>query len=304
MEPTVRPFPKGPIDRWKGYGTLASYDVVFIQRKRLKGWELKWVRSRARCLVYDFDDAVMYRDRLSRDPHSPSRRRHFWRMIEACDLVLAGNRFLYEEAIRHQNRVEILPTCLDLERYAPRGQDVPSSCITLGWIGDTGSIHYLETFKPILEALGKEIPNLQLKILSSRFIECERLRVIPVPWRADTELRELQTFDIGIMPVPDDPWSQGKCGLKLLQYMAAGVPVVCSPVGVNAEIVRDGTEGLFARSEGEWIDQIRKLALDAELRHRMGTAAFDRVKNAYSLQSHAPRLVQMLRRLPPRTDAP
>jgi len=129
----------------------------------------------------------------------------------------------------------------------------------------------------------------------SRFIGLDSMPVIEKRWSAEDELHDLQSFDIGIMPIEDDPWSQGKCGLKLLQYMASGVPVVCSPVGVNADIVRDGQEGFFATTHDEWVEKIRTLASDAELRARMGRAAHERVREAYTVEINAPRFVELLK---------
>jgi glycosyltransferase involved in cell wall biosynthesis len=115
------------------------------------------------------------------------------------------------------------------------------------------------------------------------------------PWRAESEVEDLRGFDVGLMPLPDDEWSRGKCGLKALQYMALGIPPVVSPVGVNTSIVRDGINGFHARSEEEWVDRITLLLSDESLRHRMGSEARRTVEQSYSHRVHAPRMARVLR---------
>ena len=122
--------------------------------------------------------------------------------------------------------------------------------MTLGWIGDHGSIHYLEKMKPIFEKIGKRYPNAELKIVCDTFFDCEYLPVIKKQWSSEEEVKDLQGFDIGVMPLMDDPWSWGKCGLKIIQYQGVGVPVVCTPVGINKDLVEDGMNGLWAATPG------------------------------------------------------
>lgn len=297
IDATVTPFPETLLEQQRAYGTTAAeYDLVFLHRKRLSKFWIKTLRATAKKIAYDFDDAVMFRDTLSlSDQESERRRRRFERTCRMVDLVLAGNRYLASFAEPLNANTHVLPTVVDLAKYASRAWVGTPQTVTLGWIGDTGSYAYLDGLRPVFEAIGREVPNVQLKVVSSRFPRYESLPVVPKRWKAEEELADLQSFDIGIMPLPDDPWSKGKCGLKLLQYMGAGVPVVCAPVGVNAEIVKDGVQGLHASSPEEWVAAVRKLASDAALRARMGKAAFERVKAGYSLQSAAPRLAALLK---------
>lgn len=310
IDATVTPFPETLAEEQRIYSGAGEYDVVFLHRKRLSKFWIRTLRKAAKKIVYDFDDAVMFRDTLSvGEQESVRRRRRFERTCKMADLVIAGNSYLAGFAKPLNPNTVILPTVIDMARYPsdPRGVQRKASgdslraqapsVITLGWIGDTGSLAYLEAQRPLLEAIGKAVPNLQFKVISSRFPKYENLPVIPAKWTAETEVAELRTFDIGVMPVPDDPWSKGKCGLKLLQYMAAGVPSVASPVGANADILQDGVQGFHAATETQWIEAIRKLAGDVKLRARMGEAAYRRVLEGYSLQSAAPRFTGLLNSL-------
>lgn len=293
---TVTPFPDSLAEEQRIYGRAGDYDLVFLHRKRLSKYWIRTLREAAHRIVYDFDDAVMFRDTLSPgDQESTRRRRRFERTCKMADLVIAGNEYLAGFARPLNPRTVVIPTVIDTARYAPRTWDAADGPVTIGWIGDTGSLAYLESQRPLFEAIGKAIPGLRFKVISSRFPKYDHLEVVPVKWSAEREVADLRSLDVGVMPVPDDPWSKGKCGLKLLQYMAAGVPAVCSPVGVNAEILQDGVHGFHASTEAEWIDRIRTLAGDVALRKRMGKAAHERVKKDYALEAVAPRFVETLK---------
>ena len=294
---TVTPFPRKLGEQQRVYSDAGEYDLVFIHRKRLSKYWIRKLRATAKKIVYDFDDAVMYRDTLSiENQESERRKRRFERTCRVADLVIAGSGYLASFARPLNANTAVLPTVVDLSRYAPRSWNDKPEKITLGWIGDTGSFAYLESQRPLFEAVGQAIPRLQFKIVSSRFPRFDHLPVIARRWSADGEVADLQSFDIGIMPIQDDPWSKGKCGLKLLQYMAAGVPAVASPVGANLEILADGVQGFYAAGQKEWIERIGRLAGDARLREKMGKAAFQRVKEAYALQVAAPKFVELLRK--------
>jgi glycosyltransferase involved in cell wall biosynthesis len=169
--------------------------------------------------------------------------------------------------------------------------------ITLGWIGATGSIHYLEKMKPVFEALGKKYEDLKLKIICDTFFDCNNITVEKKLWRAQEEVADIQSLDIGLMPLMDDPWSHGKCGLKILQCLATGVPVVCSPAGINREIVEDGVHGFWANTQEEWIEKLEILINDSDLRRKMGMAGRKRVIKHYSLKANAPRMLKIFQQL-------
>lgn len=297
----ARPFPAD----WRGWReTLAwarTLDVLWLHRKRPSVLVLPLLRCAARRIVYDVDDAVMYRDQLALGhQHSRSRRARFAATVKAADHVVAGNRYLQAEARKYTDQVTVIPTVLDMSKYTARTWEAskgPLAPLVMGWIGDTGSVAYLERHRDLFEAIGKAVPDLVFRILSSRFPRYEHLKVEPVVWRPGIEAETLRSFDLGVMPMPDDPWSRGKCALKLLQYMASGVPAVASPVGMNADVLRDGENG-FARRASDvagWVEAVARLASDPALRARLGAEGRQTVEAGFSLAAAAPRMAKALR---------
>ena len=288
----VAPMPKGWFERRRLLRTAADYDLVLVQKRTVDRFLLATLRRRARRLVFDLDDAIM----IGAGRAKPSQRRQsrFRRMVQACDLVMAGNAYLAEQAQRWGARTAVMPTVVDLERY-PTGLPGPDpGHFTLGWIGSRSTLPYLEAIAPAIDDLALELPQLRLQVVCDAFPHLDRTPVIETPWAEETEARELARFDVGLMPLPDSAWTRGKCGLKILQYFAAGRPALCSPVGVNAEIVTDGETGRFASSPQEWQAAIRELALDHSLCEAMGIKARARVAEAYSLRAWGERWVQTL----------
>ena len=148
---------------------------------------------------------------------------------------------------------------------------------------------------PVLERLGRLYPNVRLKMISDTFFDLGTMDVMKVEWSEESEAAELAQVDIGLAPAADDPWCRGKCGLKIVQYLASGKPVVCTPVGANAEIVADGVHGLWARTREEWFGKLKQIIEDAPMRKRMGEAGRELVGEHYSLCVNAPRMAKALR---------
>jgi glycosyltransferase involved in cell wall biosynthesis len=295
VEPEVSLYPSTVRQNFRFFASLPRFDIVFLQRKRFNQPRLGLLRRRARRIVYDFDDSVMYRNSRSENPISGTRRRRFIQMIKASDFVIAGNGFLKEEVLPFQPRVAVVPTVIDQDRYPSKEYGRSNKKVTIGWIGDHGSLHYLEKMKPVFEALGRRYSNLELKIVCDIFFDCEHLTVVKKPWTAAEEVSDLQSFDIGVMPLVEDPWSWGKCGLKIIQYQGVGLPVVCTPVGVNKDLVEDHKNGLWAGSAEEWEEKLGLLIEDPELREKMGREGRSRVLKGYTLQACAPRLLWILK---------
>jgi glycosyltransferase involved in cell wall biosynthesis len=294
VEATVSLYPRTLRENFQFFNHLSRFDVIFLQRKRFNQPRLGLLRKRAKRIVYDFDDSVMYRNSKAEDPISSSRRRRFIQMIQKSDYVIAGNEFLKREALRFNANVEVIPTAIDGERYHLKTYPVRQERVTLGWIGDHGSIHYLEKMKPIFERIGEKYPHAELKIVCDIFFDCERMKVIKKHWTSAEEVSDLQGFDIGLMPLVDDPWSWGKCGLKIIQYQGVGVPVVCTPVGINKDLVEDGINGYWAMTEADWEEKLSLLIENSELREKMGREGRRRVFGNYTCQVCAPRLLTIL----------
>jgi glycosyltransferase involved in cell wall biosynthesis len=279
---------------------LRQRDAVVVQRKLLTGWQLGLVRRSARRLLFDFDDALFLRDSYAaRGLHSPRRLRRFAAMVRASDAVLAGNSYLAGQAKRWTapERVHLVPTCVDPSLYPLAKHLRANQDVQLVWIGSSSTLQGLEATRPLLENLGRRLPGLRLKMICDRFIEFQHLPVIACPWAEESETAEIAAADIGISWVPDDAWSRGKCGLKVLQYMAAGLPVVANPVGVQEEMVKHGENGFLAGTADEWTEAIRRLTADPELRRRMGAAGRRRVEQDYSLQVGGARWIEVLAQL-------
>lgn len=292
VETKILSYPRSLGENWRFFESLPYFDIVFLQRKRPTSWRLWLLRKRANRIVFDFDDSIMYRNSTAENPISKTRQRRFIRMLKASDAVIAGNEYLKKEALKYNPNVEVIPSPIDIERYSQKSYDSKKTEVVLGWIGDYGSIHYLERMRPIFNTVGEKYAHLKLKIVSGVFFDCDRIEVIKKQWSAEDEIRDLQSFDIGLMPLMDDPWSWGKCGLKILQYQGVGVPVVCTPVGINRDLVADGENGFWARGQKEWVEKLSILIENFQLRRRMGLKGREKVRKGYSLQECAPRMYQ------------
>jgi glycosyltransferase involved in cell wall biosynthesis len=288
-----------PLSRVRQIRRAAHFDCVILQRKLLPGWQLSILRRNSRRLLFDFDDAVLYRD--SYDPRGPMCRRRgsrFSRTVRAADLILAGNDFLAQSA-REQgavpDHVRVMPTCIETHNYRPKNEfDAIPQSIRLVWIGSSSTLQGLEQQRPLMERLGREISGLTLRVICDRFPKFDCLAVEPVTWNGSTEAEDLASGDIGISWLPNDLWSRGKCGLKVLQFFAAGLPVVANPVGVHPEMIKPGLNGFLPRTDDEWVEAIRQLAVDSNLRRQMGRQARATVERNYSIDSWAPRFVAAL----------
>ena len=178
VEATVSLYPRTLKENFRFFNALSQYDIVFLQRKRFNQPRLGLLRRKAKRIIYDFDDSVMYRNSKAEDPVSSTRRRRFVQMIKNSDFVIAGNEFLKTEVLPFNPNVEVIPSAIDEERYSLKTYPVQQERVTLGWIGDHGSIHYLEKMKPIFERIGEKYSNVDLKIVCDVFFDCDRMKVI------------------------------------------------------------------------------------------------------------------------------
>ena len=293
---TVMEVPGRPVARLKMLWNMPDCDVIVIQKKLLGVPDLSIVRRRAKRIVYDFDDAVMYRSSRHIRQNSWQRMRRFARMIKSVDGVIAGNSYLGEQAARFisRDRIFIMPTVVDMTEYATKDYTKDSDDFVVGWIGSASTLHYLSDIAPAIKAAARKIKNLKLKIVCNKFVTVKGVTVIKKRWRIQDVSSDLTSFDVGVMPIPDDPWTRGKCGFKLIQYMAAGVPGIASPTGVNREIVIPGENGFWAENLDDWEHRIVELAENKELRRAMGQAGRRRVEERFSLQVRSSRYLEIL----------
>lgn len=274
--------------------TAGSYDLVWVEKEFLP-----WLPAIAPALlrtpyVADYDDAAFHRY----DLHASALVRSFLgkkidRVMRGAALVVAGNEYLAARAMQAgAGRVEILPTVIDTGRYQPA--DRPEAGFTIGWIGAPVTVRYLKAIGQALAAFFEQHPDAVIRLIGAADPFDGRFPVQAVPWSEETEVAELQRCDVGIMPLPDEPFERGKCGYKLIQYMGCGLPVVASPVGVNRQIVVPGVNGYLADSQEDWLVALEALHADPALRKVLGAAGRKKAEAAYSLQTAAPKLLHLL----------
>jgi glycosyltransferase involved in cell wall biosynthesis len=282
------PLARGWWTRLRQFRQLRGADVV-LQRRLLPTWQLAYLRRCARRLVFDFDDAVFLRDSYSpRGLQDSSRARRFAATLRASDAVLAGNSFLRARALAYaqEPRVHLVPTCIDPHAYRP-AKAREGRGVELVWVGSSSTLQGLERCAPLLEEIGSRISGVRLRLVCDRSLDLGNLPVNFEPWSEGNEAALISAADVGISWVPNDDWSRGKCGLKVLQYMAAGLPVVANPVGVHLEMIRHDETGFIAETPDEWVAAIGCLMDDAALRARMGQAGRKLVEARYSVASGA-----------------
>ena len=291
----IEPLATGLVHRLVQFGRASEFDAVLLQRKLLPGWQFRELRRRSKRLIFDFDDAVLYRDSYDRrGPHHRRRSDRFQRTVQEADEVIAGNAFLADCALdagARPDRVRVIPTCIETKLATPASGPRRGPGVELVWIGSASTMTGLARQRPLWERIGREVPGVRLRMVCDHFLRFDALPVVDVPWAEATEAADVASADIGISWVPDDLWSRGKCGLKVLQYQAAGLPVVANPVGVHPEMIRSGVDGLLASTPDEWVDSIRRLAEDRDLRLEMGRAARASLEANYSVDSWAPAFV-------------
>jgi glycosyltransferase involved in cell wall biosynthesis len=280
-----------------------DYDIAIVQREAIQlgttVFESALARSRTK-LVFDFDDAIWLPD------SSPANRRMRWlkrpgkvaRLIAISDMVWAGNAYLAEYARQFNGAVHIVPTTVDTDRHRPCDREAGPGTVCLGWTGSPSTLKHFELAVPVLLRIRERFGDrVTFKVIGDAAYRQDELGIRGTPWRADTEIDDLCDIDVGLMPLPDDKWAKGKCGLKALQFMAMELPVVTSPVGVNTAIISDGANGYLARTDDEWFERLAALIESAETRRAIGRAARETVVSRYSVLSQRETYLGHLRSL-------
>lgn len=279
-------------------------DVVYIQREAfLLGstyFERQFANSKAK-VIFDFDDSIW----LNQVSKSSAPNKNFsWlknpsktaTIIKLANHVIAGNQYLADYALQYNNRVSIIPTTIDTELYLEKSEkEYKKDRICIGWSGSKTTLDHFEEALPVLKELKKHFGDkISFKVIGSGNYVQRELGIQGKEWNAEDEINELREIDIGIMPLPDDEWSKGKCGLKGLQYMALGIPTVMSPVGVNKDIIDDGVNGFSPKSQKDWVATICNLVEDEALRQRIGKKARQTVVDYYSMESQKEQFLKIL----------
>jgi glycosyltransferase involved in cell wall biosynthesis len=287
---------------------VTDYDVVYVFREAaLLGPPVfeRLVHQRGVPMVFDFDDAIFVSYKSPSNGYL-SYLKFAGKTKTICRLsshVMVGNPYLADYARKVNNNVTIIPTTIDTEKYQPLPEKDDAGPIVIGWTGSHSTVLHLNTLRSALQKLATR-QKFRLRVIGTPTYELEGVDVEAMKWHSETELKDLSKVDIGVMPLPDDKWSKGKCGLKALQFMALGIPTICSPVGVNTEIIQDNENGLLAATEDEWVAKLSRLAESRELRRRLGTAGRRTVETNYSAAAQAPRVHEIFRSVVSRSKVP
>ncbi len=283
------------------------YDMALIHREAYPiGPPLieRWLAKRVP-IVYDFDDAVYLPNTsdANRMIGFLKRPAKIAEVVRLSTEVIAGNLHLGDYARRYSTHVTVIPTCVDTDLWAPSSEPPRSGPPVIGWIGTPTTTPYLMGLQDVFSALAKE-HDFVLRISGSLSpVTMRGVRIENEAWSLQKEIALFNTCDIGVYPLPNDEWTLGKCGFKAIQFMACGVPVVASPVGVNNQIIEDGVSGLLANTEAEWRDRLRSLLVDTEARRRIGAAGRSRIEAQYSLRANAPAVVSVFEQAAGRVHA-
>jgi len=298
IEPVFRSIPSDPVGRWKLIFEVGRYDALIIQKKTsFRAFELAIMRRLNPNIIFDYDDAVMFHELENGEPLSGKNFLKFLKTLRYCKAVVAGNVFLAGFARPNCSRVYILPTPIDIGRYSMKSHSRINGEVVIGWIGVSGNLKYLKGIERPLREIARRYREVVLKIISNDEIVIDGIRTIFKKWRLEEEAKDLNSIDIGVMPLDDSLWAMGKCGYKILQYMAAGVPVVASPVGINSEIVREGETGFLASTDEEWERCLYLLISNPEKREAMGRLGRKRVEESYSLSRYAMEYSKIIREI-------
>lgn len=274
--------------RLVAYSIIAfKFDIVLILRDvapfSITPFIRMWKKLGKR-IVFDFDDAIFINSPRIKD------------YVRLADVVTAGNDFLAEWAYKRNPCTKRIPTVIDIDRYPPKTSYETKAPLIIGWIGSPSTAPYLKAIIPILERLANKYP-IEFRMIGGKVCEIPKAKTVMIEWSEETEVQEISQFDIGIAPMPDNEYTRGKCGLKVLQYMAAGIPVVASPVSVHRDIIGHGVNGFLADTEDEWVHYLQLLAENIDLRKTMGQQARRTVEERFSLDLMSKQVAELMKLL-------
>jgi glycosyltransferase involved in cell wall biosynthesis len=275
-----------------------DFDLLFIQKVILPP-PVRWLlKRRRRPLLFDFDDAIFTTEVRQRNWLAAWKQRRNTKgmpaMLRLADRAVVENEYTGDFAARHCPAVTTITGPIDTERYHPAPRNAEGNRVVLGWIGSATTLPYLDLIEEPLRRLVARFPRLQLRVIGAVAVDIQGISVEASPWALESEVRELQSFDIGLMPIPDDSWTRGKGGYKLLQYMAVGLPVVTSPVGINRQIVRHDVNGFWATTPEEWEEYLARLIENPQLRTAMGEKGRASMEAEYALAPSSQRLLESM----------
>jgi glycosyltransferase involved in cell wall biosynthesis len=287
----------GFVRRIKSIFVALPVDRVFIHREALPiGFPvMEWILAKVlrKKIIYDFDDAIWLTDKTNESKFEKliRFRGKVGLICKWSYKISCGNAYLASYARKFNQNVFINPTTIDLESVdkvlgSQKPQAIDES-IVIGWTGSHTTLKYLKTLEQTLQYIEQHYPNVSFLVIANHKPELQLKRLKFIKWCKETEVADLSKISIGVMPMPDDEWTKGKCGFKALQYMALSIPTVASPVGVNTQIIQHGKNGLLASTPEEWIDCLKKLIEDRTLRKQLGKNGRGTVEKNYSVSSNS-----------------
>jgi glycosyltransferase involved in cell wall biosynthesis len=279
-----------------------KYDIVFIQREASflgTAFFEKRAYASGAAVIYDFDDSIWLADTSpgNKKWERVKRPEKFFEIVRNAHLVIAGNRYLAEKVKPLNKNVVVIPTTINTLVHIPKPELRHTNTVIIGWSGSVSTVKHFEMLVPVLARIkNKYGDQVRFRLLGDKNYKHAALGIEGTEWHAATEVDELNSFDIGLMPLPDDEWANGKCGLKALSYMACGVPPVLSAVGVNREIISvDPPNGFLAVNNEEWFKTLCLLIEDNVLRSNAGYRARETVIEKYSVEANKEKYLQVFR---------
>ena len=274
--------------RYKEIKRIEKYDLLFIQRECFMLGTSFFERqfSKHSKIIYDFDDAIWLKNVSEANKQfsflkNPDK---IASIIKISQLVIAGNKYLASYAKNFNNNVKVIPTTIDTSNHhAARKKHKNKHTIVIGWTGSNTTLKYLFLLNDTIKKLNKD-KKIEFVVISDKKPNLDWMNLKFIPWNKKTEIEDLLRIDIGVMPIPNTKWAKGKCGFKILQYQALGIPPIASPIGVNSAIIQDGENGFLANTTEEWVEKISLLIEDAELRNKMGKKGRQTVEEKYSVE--------------------
>lgn len=285
--------------RWKSIFKLRKNDIIFIHREMahigppIFEWMLAKVLKRK--YIYDFDDAI-WLPNYSESNAKVHRLKAYWKVkycIKWAHHLSVGNDYLAEYARPFNSNITIVPTTIDLENHHNLTSDYEHNPVVIGWTGTQTTLRYLDDIVPVLAELEKEY-DFVFRVISNEKPDFDLKSLEFVPWNKATEIKDLAAVQIGLMPLVEDQWSNGKCGFKALQYMALGIPSILSPVGVNTKIVKEGENGYLCASREEWKARLIELITNPKQRRAIGQAGRKTVEEHYSVKANYGKYLEVL----------
>lgn len=286
---------------WVILGLARRHQIVFFQRTTFPLGLHKLLKKVNAKLIFDFDDSIYMADPEDGHPgffrtlKNAAKRAEVSGMLRASRAAVVENQFLKAYALRYCPDVSLIPGPIDTRRFRP-GPRASRRTTVIGWIGSPSTAGYLSIVAEPLALLARE-HSIEVRLIGAGAYEFKGVRTLSVPWSLETEVSELQGFDIGIMPMTDNEWTRGKLGVKMLQYMAVGAVAAASRTPTNAEVIEDGVNGCLIDEPSQWAPRLSRLISDADLRERLGRQGRRTIEDRFSLDAGAPKLIGLLERL-------